>query len=67
MQKALGRLSKLPPGGEPERKLLAAGVLLSVPPPVTEGFRREFRELTRLTILGEPVSQTIIEDRRARG
>ncbi|MBT3271399.1 hypothetical protein HN371_29945 [Candidatus Poribacteria bacterium] len=66
-REALSRISEQVDRRALDQQLLAAGVLVSVPPPITDEFRREFRELTRLDIPDEPVSQTIIEDRRARG
>ena len=65
-RQALHELSIRARGEDIDRELLAGGVLVSVPAPMAEDVRREFRELTRLTIPGEPVSDTIIEDRRPR-
>ena len=50
-----------------DRKMLAEGFFVSVPPPLTEEKHRAIHERTPVTIRGGPVFQTIIEDRRARG
>lgn len=47
---------------EIDRRLLAAGVIRRIPPPITD--LTPYRDRVMLKIEGKPVSETIIEERR---